>query len=197
MKTRIIDIDKNNFSLIPRPANKSFNCQECFYWMGKRDGKEDLNLKKKNWLAKRREKYGSLIKVLLAKNKPIGFAQFGPISEFPTCELFYGEPRGINFWPSEEKSLELPKKGWCITCISIDSQFRRQGLATKIIRHILRNLKKRRIKVVDAYPVKKTKSWNQISTGPLALWEKIGFKIVAKKSNKNKEIQYIVRKRLV
>lgn len=177
MTVKIVDIREKNFKDIPRPANNRFNCQECFYWMGKRDGRSDLVKQKKNWFVRKAKKDGgSLGKLLLwgKRENPVGFAQFGPIAEFQTAQLFY------------KNNLPIPKGGWCVTCVAIQSHYRGKGLATRLVRNILRDLKRRGVKTVDAYPLKKTSSWNQISVGPVGLWEKCGFEKVAKiKKEKN------------
>lgn len=185
--TRIVEITGKNFDQIPRPANKRFNCQECFYWMGKRDGKQDLVKQKKNWFARGVRKYdGGLGKLFLwgKREKPVGFIQFGPIAEFQTAQLICRE------------RLSIPKAGWCITCVAIQTDYRGKGLATRLIRNVLRDLKRRGVKTVDAYPLKKTSSWNQVSSGPVGLWQKCGFEKVAEiEYGKNKEKIVIMRKK--
>ena len=170
MTVKIVDIVEKNFKDIPRPANKSFNCQECFYWMGKRNGKQDLVGQKKNWFTRGAKKYGgSLGKLLLwgKRENPVGFIQFGPIFEFQTAQRFY------------QNRFSIPKGGWCVTCVAIQTNWRGKGLATRLIRNVLRDLKRRGIKTVDAYPLKRADSWNQVSVGPVGLWEKCGFEKVA------------------
>lgn len=169
MKVKIVEVTEDNFDLIPRPANRGFNCQECFYWVEKRDGRTNLTRQKKNWFAKRALKHdGSLGKLLFwgVKEVPVGFAQFGPISEFKTTRLIY------------EDRFPVPKGGWCISCVAVQTPYRSKGLATRLIRNILRDLKRRGVKSVDAYPARKVNSWNQVSHGPKELWEKCGFKQV-------------------
>jgi len=163
---KIVDITAKNFKDIPRPANKRFNCQECFYWMGKKDGRTDLVKQKKNWFVRSAKRYdGSLGKLLLwgKRENPVGFAQFGPISEFQTAQLIYGE------------RLRIPKGGWCIGCVAIQTNYRGKGLATRLVRNILRDLKRRGVKTVDAYPLKEADSWNQVPVGPVGLYKKCGF----------------------
>lgn len=188
MQAKIVDVTKDNFKEIPRPANKRFNCQECFYWMGKKDGKQDLVKQKKNWFIRRaREHDGSLAKLLLwgKRGKPVGYIQFGPISEFQTTERFY---RG---------DLSVPRGGWCITCVAIQTAYRGKGLATRLIRHVLRDMKRRGVKKVDAYPMKKISSWNQVSVGPVFLWEKCGFEKVKEiKLPKEEGSVVLMRKKL-
>jgi ribosomal protein S18 acetylase RimI-like enzyme len=183
---KIVDITEKNFESIPRPANKRFNCQECFYWMGKKDGKQDLVKQKKNWFSRKTKEYGgSLGKLLLwgKREKPVGFVQFGPITEFGTAQRFYRDfalNKNLLSRSSRKKNhLSTPRGGWCITCLAIQTSYRRKGLATRLVRNVLRDLKRRGVKTVDAYPLKKTNSWNQVSVGPVGLWEKTGFKKVA------------------
>lgn len=193
MVIKIVGIDRSNFKDISRPANKRFNCQECFYWMGKRDGKRDLVKEKKNWFVRGARKYdGPLGKLLLwgKRAKPIGFIQFGPIAEFQTAQLFY------------QDRLPIPKGGWCITCVAIQTDYRRKGLATRLVRNVLRDLKRRGMKTVDAYPVKNPLSWNQVSVGPVGLWEKCGFGKVAeikspkrRSASNREEITVLMRKK--
>lgn len=152
------------------------------------DGKEDLVKKKKNWLRRQMRKHGSLVKVLLwgKREKPIGFTQFGPIAENPTAQLLY-----------RKNEIKPPQAGWCITCVAISSRYRRQGLALHLLRHVLRDLKGRKVKTVDAYPVKGTRSLNQVSTGPLGLYEKLGFTVVKEfEPRHQKWTTFIVRKKL-
>lgn len=188
MQVKIVDVGESNFDLIPRPSNKNFNCQECFYWVGKKDGKEDLVKKKKNWLKRQAKKSGSLAKVLLwgKREKPIGYAQFGPILDNQTAQLIY-----------RKTETNFPQKGWCLTCVAIHSRYRRKGLAARLLRNVLRDLKRRGIKVVDAYPIKGTQAWNQISSGPLGLYQKLSFEVIKEFTPQhNKWSQILVRKKL-
>jgi len=111
-----------------------------------------------------------LAKLLLAgvRQDPAGYIQFGPLSEFNTLNLLYRD------------SLPMPKGGWGIVCVAVQTPFRGQGMATRLIRNVLRDLKRRGVKTVDAYPLKSIGSWNQVSQGPVALWEKCGFEPVSK-----------------
>lgn len=189
MEVKIVEINAKNFDLIPRPADRRYNCQECFYWMGKEDGKLDLVKQKKNWFLKKGEKYGSLGKILLwgKRQKPVGFIQFGPITEFETVIIFYRD------------TAPIPRNGWCITCITIDANYRRKGLAKRLASNVLRDLKRRGARTVDVYPVEKTRSINQIPCGLISFWEKLGFEPAFKVDSKKKIIRrdnLVMRKKL-
>lgn len=168
MEVKIVDVTRKNFEQIPRPADKRFNCQECFYWIGKKDGRLNQALQKKRWLVRKGRIYGSLAKILLwgKRGKPVGFAQFGPVNEFETAKMFYKD------------KLALPRSGWCLTCVAIQSAYRGKGLAKRLVRHILRDLKQRGVKKVDVYPLYQTSSLNQVSVGPVEFWQKLDFKPV-------------------
>lgn len=151
--------------------------------MGKKDGKLDLVKQKKKWLTQKSQKYGSLAKLLLwgKRERPVGFTQFGPIAEFQTAQMYYQERR-------------FSKKGWCITCLAVQPAYRRKGLALRLIRNILRDLKRRGVKRIDAYPYKKARFWSQVPTGPVSLYEKVGFEPLFE-TGKEKEI-LVMRKKL-
>ncbi|MBU3956946.1 GNAT family N-acetyltransferase [Patescibacteria group bacterium] len=189
MEIKIVDINTKNFDLIPRPADRRYNCQECFFWMGKWDGKLDLVKQKKKWFVKKAGKYGSLGKLLLwgKRQKPVGYIQFGPISEFETVRIFY------------QDMAPIPRNGWCITCVAVDTNYRGKGLAKRLIRNVLRDLKRRGVRTVDAYPVKKPKSLNQVPCGPTTLFKELSFESVFKVNTNRKIIRddnLVVRKKL-
>jgi ribosomal protein S18 acetylase RimI-like enzyme len=179
-KIKIVDINEVNFDLIPRPANKKFSCQECFYWIGKKDGRLDQQAQKKKWFSRKGEHHGSVGKLLYAEGeeKPIGFIQFGPIKEFNTAQLFY------------LKNGDSPKDGWCITCLMIDNRYRGKGLAGQLVKKVLNELKKKGVKSVDTYPAVKA-SIDDTSAGTVELWQKFGFQIIAEGSR-----EVVMRKEL-
>lgn len=137
--------------------------------MGKKDGKLDLTRQKKGWLLGRIPQYGSLAKILLwgKREKPIGYIQFGPIAEFQTAELLYRD------------ELPIPRGGWCVTCLFLQSPYQKRGLGKRLARHVLRDLKKRGVRTVDVYELP-------------AFWTNFGFKPAFK--DKKKKITIMRRK---
>jgi len=168
----VVDVTNANFDLIPRPTIRRFNCQECFYWIGKKDGRLDQKAQKKKWLLHKGAGLGSLSKVLLVdgEDSPVGFIQFGPVKEFETAKLLYPQKSGF------------PKDGWCITCLTIRPDWRRQGLAQALVREVLKDLQKRGVGCVDVYPPNKTASINETASGTVSLWQKLGFAVFAEGS---------------
>ena len=179
-KIKIVDVTDANFDSIPRPTIKRFNCKECFYWIGKKDGRLDQKVQKRKWLSRKSAGFGSLSKVLFVngESEPVGFIQFGPIKEFETAKLYYLR-NGIL------------RDGWCITCVTIRSNWRRQGLAQALVKSVLQDLKRRGIDQVDVYPQLRIKNVNESSVGSTQLWQKLGFKVVAEDSR-----EVIMRKEL-
>jgi len=177
---KIVDVTRKNFNLIPRPADKRFNCQECFYWIGKKDGRLNQALQKKRWLAKKEKIYGSLAKILLwgKRGKPVGFAQFGPINEFETAKMFYQDRLNTPRGGVKPRGGHATLRGWCITCVAIQSAYRGKGLAKRLVRHILRDLKQRGVRKVDVYSLRHASSLNQVPVGPVEFWQKLDFEMV-------------------
>lgn len=155
MQVKIVNVTEENFDQIPLPIKRGFNCQQCFFWIGKWDGKLDLVKQKRRWLARKGAEYGPLAKIILwgKREKPIGYIQFGPITEFQTARMFY------------EDRLPVPRGGWCITCLSLQRLYQGRGLAKRMAHNILRDLKKRGVRVVDVYELPR-------------FWEKLGFETV-------------------
>lgn len=169
MEVKIVDVTGRNFNQIPRPVKKGFNCQECFYWMGKRDGKLDLVKQKRKWFLRRVSQYGSLAKLLLwgKRKTAIAYIQFGPIAEFQTAKMFYRE------------QLPIPRGGWCITCISLQTAYQGKGLAKKLINNVLRDLKRRGIRAVDVYDM--PEFWQSFNFEKVLEDKKKNFTILRKK----------------
>ena len=139
--------------------------------MGKKDGKLDLVKHKRKWLARRASLYdGPLAKIALwgKRKKPIGFVQFGPIPEFQTAVMRYGD------------HLSIPRGGWCITCVSVQGPYQKKGVAKRIVQNALRDLRKRGVKVVDVYEMPN-------------FWQNFGFELVWE--DKKKEMK-VMRKKL-
>lgn len=180
VRVKIVNVNEKNFAQIPRPAYSRFNCQECFFWMGKKDGRTNLIRAKLSWFLKKEKKNdGALAKVALVskETRPVGFIQFGPINEFETVKLFYkvADENEIRSESAGHRKLVVPKKGWCVTCVVVQKRFRHQGVALRLIKNTLRDLKKRGAESVDVFPRENPSSSAKNPLGPVALWKKAGF----------------------
>lgn len=106
-----------------------------------------------------------------AKTKPIGWCSYGPRSIFPRTERVKAYAR------NDIENI------WSINCFFIDKNYRGQGVARGMLQAALKFLKKRRVKIVEAYPVTATKDGNRLPPafswpGPLKIFEEAGFEIV-------------------
>ncbi len=78
-----------------------------------------------------------------------------------------------------------------IVCFLISPDFRRKGIAEKILQQICADFALKKYDCIEAYPRKVELSCEGHYVGPLSLYEKYNFKIV-----KELEQQYVVRKKL-
>jgi GNAT superfamily N-acetyltransferase len=66
---------------------------------------------------------------------------------------------------------------WAVTCFFVAPDHRRQGGATRLLRDVLTDLKRRGVKTVEAYPsTTETEEEGEHWTGPLALYAEAGFR---------------------
>lgn len=119
--------------------------------------------------------------ILYNDSEPIGWCQYGPPSELPKID--------------RKKSYHAPKDFWRLTCFFVDGRYRGVGVAKLLLEAALLFMKKRRVKLVEAYPI--DTSGGKYSSaflwpGTLKLFESAGFSPVCK-FGKN---TLIVRKKL-
>ena len=83
---------------------------------------------------------------------------------------------------------------WSIVCFVVPSEFRRQGVARALLDGAIRYARKRRVKLLEAYPVdrKGELADDALWFGALAMYEKAGFEEVARR----KPTRPIVRAKL-
>ncbi len=67
---------------------------------------------------------------------------------------------------------------FAITCITIDPEFRNQGIATALLERATADLKLLGADILEAYPMDKPASNAHHHRGPLSLYQHAGFKIV-------------------
>ena len=116
-----------------------------------------------------------------------------------------GEPVG---WCSFGKRLDYPKldrapslkcddaeKVWSVPCFFIKSGFRGQGVATALLAHAIRSMKKKKANIIEGYPVKPSKTYkNAIPaafawTGTQPLFLKAGFEIVGNRDGGKQRVR--------
>jgi GNAT superfamily N-acetyltransferase len=82
---------------------------------------------------------------------------------------------------------------WSISCFFIAKAFRRQGLSGELLKRVIDFCKKKKVKILEAYPVEPYSenipaafAW----TGIPSAFEKVGFKVVERRSPKRPIMRY-------
>ena len=106
-----------------------------------------------------------------SKGEPVGWCSFGSRRDFPVL-------RSIKAYERDDAD-----SVWSVTCFFIHSKWRRKGLSRGLLKSAVEAMGKRGVKVVEAYPVTTTKDGRKIGssmawTGPLSIFEELGFKTV-------------------
>ena len=109
--------------------------------------------------------FGSYAKVLLAREEPVAYTQFGPLSAYPRAA------RLRDLYPQLPSS-PLPA---VITCIATTAEARRQGHARRLVEAVCEDLATRGFSAVEAYP-DLTRSEDEQSGGRPDFWQSVGFK---------------------
>jgi len=104
-------------------------------------------------------------------DEPVGWCSFGPRQDFPSLEKVRAYKR------------DDTANVWSINCFFIHRRWRRKGLTRGLLSTVVEAIKKRGVKVIEAYPVTTTKDGRRLGammawTGPLKIFEELGFKTV-------------------
>jgi ribosomal protein S18 acetylase RimI-like enzyme len=67
---------------------------------------------------------------------------------------------------------------YSITCITIDPEFRNQGIATVLLERASADMKLHGVDILEAYPLDKPASNMHHHRGPMSLYQHAGFKVV-------------------
>ncbi|MEO0116400.1 MAG: GNAT family N-acetyltransferase [candidate division WOR-3 bacterium] len=163
----ITNLTPKNLKDAPEWDNHPFSCQYCIYWEfpeecvdPRKEKKEEMREKKLNWLKETRRVFGNCGMIAYLNKKPVGYAQYAP-PEFL--------PRAFNYSikPSEDAVL--------LSCLFIpQKEFRRLGIGSKILKRIIADLEKRKVKALEAF-ARKGKEENP--SGPVAFYLRNGFRI--------------------
>jgi GNAT superfamily N-acetyltransferase len=103
--------------------------------------------------------------LLYVDDKPVGWCQTAMRDLFIKLVMQY--------------KLEPDIDTWAITCFFIAKEYRRQGLASFMLGEVLRDLKKQKVKRVEAFPRREDKpTESDLWTGPESIYIKAGFHVV-------------------
>jgi len=102
--------------------------------------------------------------------EPVGWCTFGPRDSFPR----------LNRAPSLR--CDDSSRVWSIPCFYVARGFRGRGIATALLDHAIRAMRRRGVKTAEAYPSKPDKAGQYIAafawTGTRSLFRKAGFTVV-------------------
>jgi GNAT superfamily N-acetyltransferase len=100
---------------------------------------------------------------------PVGWCTFGPRTSFPRLEK------------ARSLQCEDADQVWSIPCFFVARAFREKGVAAALLRHALRVMKKRKVRIVEGYPSKPDNQGRYIAafswTGTRSLFRKAGFRV--------------------
>jgi GNAT superfamily N-acetyltransferase len=106
---------------------------------------------------------------------PVAWCAFGKRTDFPRTETV--------------KAYRRDDIGdvWSINCFYIDRSYRNRGLAVMLAEAAVKAIRKRRGKVIEAYPVPLTKGGDKLPaawayTGPEIVFKRLGFKLIQRVS---------------
>jgi GNAT superfamily N-acetyltransferase len=111
--------------------------------------------------------FGSYARVAVADDRPVAYAQFGPLSAYPRAQ------RLRELYP-QLPSAPLPA---VITCISTTAEGRGQGYARSLVADVSTELARRGFAAVEVYP-DLTQSKDATSAATPGFWEGCGFVLV-------------------
>jgi GNAT superfamily N-acetyltransferase len=104
-------------------------------------------------------------------DEPVGWCSFGPRRDFPSLETVKAYRR--------DDTVGV----WSITCFFIHRRWRGKGLARGLLKAAVEAMRKRGVKVIEAYPSTTTRDGRRLGsslawTGPVKIYEELGFKVV-------------------
>ena len=113
--------------------------------------------------------------------RPVGWCTFGPRDSFPR----------LNRAPSLKCS--DASMVWSVPCFFVARGYRRVGVATALLDHALRAMRRRRVAVVEGYPSKPDKEGRYIDTfawtGTRSLFQRAGFTIVGNRNGSRQRVR--------
>ncbi|MBN1776698.1 MAG: GNAT family N-acetyltransferase [Clostridiales bacterium] len=145
------------------------DCFCCFFHAASREA-WDACTRESNMAMARELIISGRMRGLLAYDgeKPVGWCHFDVLKNLPGARLFYGGLASAD----DGKAL--------IACFTIAQGYRRRGIASALLQHVLDDLKAQGVRQVEAYPVIGNESQEHNYHGPLSMYLKQGFTVVRK-----------------
>lgn len=166
---KISNLTTTNIGTMPTWDEYPFSCTYCLFWQCPDEYKRFRNAerqtlirKKSLWVQDTKRLFGECGKLLSLNGTPIAFAQFAPPEFLP----------GAAFYQSATPDYDAV----LISCLFIPQKKNRgKGYGTRLLEHILIDLKARGIEAVETFA---RKASPENPSGPMAFYAKNGFKIV-------------------
>ncbi len=160
----------------------------CQYWRVPRGGrlwesvKGDPNKKAMKKLVESGRATGILA---FEGERPVGWCSFGRRTDFPRTERVKAYCR------------DDIEGVWSINCFFVIKEFRGQGLSLKLAEKAVRAIRKRKGRIIEAYPVTLTGEGNKLPpafsyTGPEKIFESLGFKEIQRISRSSPLYRLVV-----
>jgi ribosomal protein S18 acetylase RimI-like enzyme len=173
---RFVLVDADNFDDIPDPAAPGARCQTCDYWErldGHREkpeaGATGAQALKRSRLLSGERLAGSYAVLAYDGDAAVGYAQFGPLSNYPRAQAIRDRYPMLPDSPAP----------WVITCLQVVPHASdRNGLGEQLLDATCQEIDRRGITAVEAYPEGVPDGWLP-SPGPTALYEANAFARVA------------------
>ena len=144
----------------------------CMWWRVERGGKlwEETKGRRAKARIKKLIGAGQALGILAydEDDEPAGWCCFGPRADFPRLETVKAYRR--------DDTVGV----WCVCCFYIPRARRGQGLSRGLLAAALGAMRRRRVKLVEAYPVTASKDGKKLAaafawTGPPKIFEEQGF----------------------
>ncbi len=171
---RVRELTKEDWPLVEQLFGARGACGGCWcmHWRREKGGKAweavkgEPNRKAFRELVESGQAHGILAS---DSDLPVGWCSFGRRVDFPRLERTKAYQR------------EDGNKVWSINCFYIAAGYRSKGLGQRMAEAAVKAIKKRKGRIVEAYPVTLTKDGNRLPpafayTGPESIFQQLGFR---------------------
>jgi len=158
-KVIIADVNENNFKDIPKMGK--FDCQECMWFQKEKRSAE----RKENFLSELSKNHGSCAKIIYIGGRPAGYCHYCPKKYLIRLEDY--------------KRGSINTDAWFIACLAVKKEYRSKGIALLMLKSVIKDLKERGIKKLQARGLTDGSGYNKGDNFPSGYWsiyEKLGFK---------------------
>ncbi len=157
MPTRIVDVDLENFGLVPK------ECLTCVFWeLAEPVAETDAPFHKEEWFSSTLLEWGRCGKLALEEGTPLGFAEYAPSTLFPR----------LREYPAAAAA--SPDAVYLSYCYVVEGH-RGRGLGSELVRSVARDVVDRGYRAVEAVG---DRAWDGNWVLPLPFLVANGFVVV-------------------